>query len=56
MLLLNHHIFVWSNKNKVVLICCSVAFLFLKKDKKLKKLAVAFNLLTVLSLNSNVFC
>ena len=52
MLLLNLHIFVWSNKNKVLLICCS----FFLKNKKLNKLAVALKLLTILSLNSNVFC
>ena len=51
MLLLNHHIFVLSNKNRKV----NKLVLFLK-DKKLKKLVVALKLLTVLSLNSNAFC
>ena len=32
------------------------AFIFFLKDKELKKLAVALKFLTVLSLNSNVFC
>ena len=31
-------------------------FCFFLKDKKLKKLAVALKFLTVLNLNSNVFC
>ena len=31
-------------------------FFFVLKDKKLKKLAVALKFLTVLSLNSSVFC
>ena len=55
MLLLNHHIFLQSNKNKVLLIFCSFSFFFLK-DKKLNKLAVALKLLAVISLNSNVSC
>ena len=42
-------------KNKVLLIYCSFSFSLLLKDKKLKKLAVALKLLTVLSLNSSVF-
>ena len=42
-------------KNKVLLIYCSFSFFLLLKDKKLKKLAVALKLLTVLSLNSSVF-
>ena len=47
-------------KNEVLLINCSFSYLFFSlKDKKLKKLAVALKFvyfLTVLSLNSNVFC
>ena len=57
MLLLNHHIFVLSSKNKVLLIYSAFIYLFIYlKDNKLKKLAVALKFLTVLSLNSNVFC
>ena len=47
MLLLNH-VFVQSNKNKLLLIYCSFSFFFLK-DKILKKLTVALKLLIVLS-------
>ena len=57
--LLNHHIFVQTNKIDVLLIYRSfsfAAFLFFLKDKKLKKLAEALKFLTVLSVNSNVFC
>ena len=56
MLLLNHHIFVKSNKNKVFLIYCSSSSFFFLKENKLKRFAVALKLLTVSSLNSNVFC
>ena len=55
-LLLNHQIFVLSNKNEVLLIYCS--FSFFQKDKRLKKLTVALKFLyflAVLNLNSNLF-
>ena len=55
-MLLNYHIFVKSNKNKVFLIYCSSSAFFFLKENKLKRLAVAFKLLTVSSLSSNVFC
>ena len=47
-MLLNHHIFVQSNKNEVLLIYCSCSFFL--KDKILKKLAVTVKFLTVSSL------
>ena len=60
MLLLNHHIFAQSNKNEVLEIYCSFSIIIIIiifwEDMKLKKLAVALKFVTVLSLNSNVFC
>ena len=61
MLLLNRHIFAQSNKNEVLEIYCSFSIIIIIiiifwEDMKLKKLAVALKFVTVLSLNSNVFC
>ena len=59
MLLLNHHFFVYGNKNEVLQIYCNCSgffFLLLLKGKILKKLVVALKFLTVLTLNCNIFC